>query len=80
MSRVIIKDLYRDMNNCNMSIWSKCANIEVVPRKMVEMIIEECKRNEIFNHAHGNYCAADNLQHIRECAESLLKQFEEDSE
>lgn len=54
--------------------------VPIVPRKIVEMIIEECERNEITNHKYGNYCAENNLEHIREYAESLLKQFEEDKD
>lgn len=60
--------------------WHECMATPIVPRKMVEMIIEECERDEITNHKYGNYCAEDNLKHIREYAESLLKQFEEEGE
>lgn len=60
--------------------WHECMATPIVPRKMVEMIIEECERDEITNYKYGNYCAGDNLKHIREYAESLLKQFEEEGE
>ena len=60
---------------------SAAADIEVVPRKMVEMIIEKCKKIQYNNDddsepvERGEWYAADEL---KEYAESLLKQFEED--
>lgn len=78
MSRVPIKDLYREMNNCNMSIWSECANIEVVPRKMVEMIIKECTKDVCAEHKSDGAKAEASL--IKRYAEDLLEKFETDGE
>lgn len=80
MSRVTIKELYWEINEDEHAddVWEDYKDIEVVPRKTVEMIIEECKRNTITNYKYGNYCAGDNLTHIGDYAESLLKQFEEE--
>ena len=70
MSSVKIKDIYYDgeVDSCE-----KVKNIEVVPRKIVEMIIEKCHQ-DIIKYNHNSEEAAC----IKQYAESLLKQFEED--
>lgn len=82
MSRVTIGDLYSDFVTVETPFedWRKAWSVQVVPRKMVEMIIEECESLKMTNYRYGNYCAGDNLAHIKEYAESLLKQFEEDKD
>ena len=77
MNRVKINDIF---NMCYVER-PRVADIEVVPRKMVEMIIKKCK-----DHASGprpsDYIVgvSDEAGVIAKYAESLLKQFEEDAE
>lgn len=83
MSRVTFGDFYTDYLDISTSIEDcrKVQNVEIVPRKMVEMIIEKCKEIQRDNnddddrHECGKWCASDE---IKEYAESLLKQFEDD--
>ena len=78
MSGITVGDLWREY--CDNEKWQTLKDIEVVPRKMVEMIMEECESLKITNYRYGNYCAGDNFAHIKNYAESLLKQFEEDKD
>jgi hypothetical protein len=79
MSRVTLIDIYNERFNEPSLKLSATADIEVVPRKIVEMIIAKCA-----DHASGpkpsNYIAgvSDEADWIKNYAESLLKQFEED--
>lgn len=78
MSSVKIKDIYYDgeVDSCE-----KVKNIEVVPRKMIELIIEKC--NEIVvefgqdptNYANGR---CNSARQLNDYAEWLLELFEED--
>lgn len=92
MSRVTIESLYSDFiiprtnareYGANYEQYVKLAEMEVVPRKMVEMIIEKCKEIQHDNNADydymecGKWCASDE---IKDYAESLLKHFEEEKE
>ena len=78
MSRVTIKDLYWEIaqETYANNVWMKYKDIEVVPRKMVEMIITEC--NSQISDFHHNPSIVNTATHIKDYAESLLKQFEED--
>lgn len=76
MSHVTERELFNELFCAKGEEFSKIADIEIVPRRMVEMIIEECERNKKINYTYGNYCAADNLKYIVEYAKSLLKKFE----
>jgi len=73
MSSVKIKDIYYDgeVDSCE-----KVKNIEVVPRKLVEMIIEQCKKDMCSAKNDGAMCYEASC--IKDYAESLLEQFEED--
>jgi hypothetical protein len=83
MSSVAIKDLYWEVSNDKYAsnVWNGYKDIEVVPRKMVEMIIAKCT-----DHASGpkpsDYIisVSNEADWIAKYAESLLKQFEEDPE
>lgn len=83
MSSVTINELVWDFkhNTMQKELIESCY-IEIVPRKIVEMIIEKCEeeKEELrpscdVPFEHGEITAYTN---IREYAESLLKQFEED--
>lgn len=79
MSRVTIGRLYEDIKNNNVSKENRricIADYEVVPRKIVEMIIERCLIGENL----VNKTTAMEVRYIRNYAESLLKQFEEENE
>mgnify|MGYP007092191633 CR=1 FL=1 len=44
MNRVTIKELYWELDSdASNKSWDDAKEIEVVPRKMIEMIIERCK-------------------------------------
>lgn len=75
MSKVRLIDIYNERFNEPSLKLSATADIEVVPRKMVEMIIERLKRNisSCENDSYAGFTLTDVLQY----AESLLKQFEE---
>ena len=79
MSSVAIKDLFWEISNDKYAsnVWDGYKDIEVVPRRIVEMIIEYCEQS-IKNYPHT--MVALNAGNIKEYAESLLKQFDEDPE
>jgi len=92
MSRVTIESLYGDFTvprkvareyGANYEQYEKLAETEVVPRKIVEMIIQKCKEIQNDNidgyglHECGKWAASEE---IKEYAESLLNQFEEEIE
>lgn len=77
MSRVTIDDIVRDYNADRYPYDG--GRIEVVPRKIVEKIIEKCKDNAS-GPRPSDYIAgvSDAAGWIAKYAESLLKQFEAD--
>lgn len=74
MSKVRLIDIYNERFNEPTLKLSATADIEVVPRRMVEMIIERCSISEKL----VNKTTAMEVRDIRNYAESLLRQFEED--
>lgn len=77
MSRVTIDNIQHDASGLDNMSWAditKLYQIEVVPRKMVEMIIEKCEKDGVTYLSH----VANEALDIKKYAESLLKQFEED--
>jgi hypothetical protein len=72
MSRVNIGQVYCDLYERQKD---DACNIEIVPRKMVEMIIEKCDER-IAAYRPSGYIAAE-LKGVKEYAESLLEKFEE---
>lgn len=82
MSRVTIDDLTGDYYNDHTDKSFEIIDVEIVPRKMVEMIIKDCEKRMEFYGTLRMVCAEDKGAHntaksIKEYAESLLKQFEE---
>ena len=88
MSRVTIEQIYSDFtvprtaareHGMNYEQYAKLAETEIVPRKMVEMIIEKCK-DPVSGPKPSDYIVgiSDEAELIAKYAESLLKQFEED--
>lgn len=79
MSRVTIDNIQHDASGLDNMSWAeitKLYQIEVVPRKMVEMIIEKCVQD--FRSPWNDGSMAYEATCIKDYAESLLKQFEED--
>ena len=76
MSRVTIDNLFIDSMK-DAEGYDKIKNIEIVPRKIVEIIIAEC--NSQISDFHHNPSIVNTATHIKDYAESLLKQFEEES-
>ena len=79
MSRVTIDNIQHDASGLDNMSWAEITElyqIEVVPRKMVEMIIERLKRNisSCKKDSYADFTLTDVLKY----AESLLEQFEED--
>ena len=75
MSRVTIGDIYNDVNDTTYFRALCIADIEVVPRKIIEMIIEKCERDKQLGRGWENEANS-----IISYAEELLKQFEEDKD
>lgn len=90
MSRVTIESLYSDFTvprteareyGMNYEKYAKLAETEIVPRRIVEMIIEKCK-----DHTSGPKPSdflvgvSNEAGLIATYAESLLKEFEEDKD
>ena len=84
MSRVSIKELYWELNEElreSDKSWKDIRDIEIVPRKMVEMIIEMCIEIQRDNDSNDDLLEIGYwgmAEEIKDYAESLLKQFEED--
>lgn len=92
MGRVTIKELYWeiDRDTYASNVWNGYKDIEVVPRKMVERIIEKCeeiikKQEHVLesydpdSYISGNALAVRlSMMQLKEYAESLLEQFEEE--
>lgn len=88
MNRVTISDIsnsaqYLKVNNgLGGTTFCDIKDIEIVPRKMVEMIIEKCKKNEEALRPYYGEPFEDGQDvaytNIRVYAELLLKQFEKD--
>ena len=75
MSRVTIDDITGDYYNDHTDKSFAISDVEVVPRKIVEMIIAEC--NSQISDFHHNPSIVNTATHIKDYANSLLKQFEE---
>ena len=82
MSRVTIKDLFWEISQDRYAsnVWDGYKDIEVVPRKMVEMIIERCEGT-----INCACYSEDNMRvwearDLKEYAESLLEKFENDGQ
>ena len=83
MNHVTIKELYWEISEDKYgdkvnNVWEDYKDIEVVPRKMVEMIIERCKKDFCSRTNDGSMCYEASC--IKDYAESLLKQFDEEDE
>jgi len=76
MSKVRLIDIYNERFYESSLKLSAAADIEVVPRKMIEMIIAEC--NSQISDFHHNPGVVNTATHIKDYAQSLLKQFEDD--
>lgn len=78
MSKVTIEDIYFGVGVNTLEI----LNFEIVPRKMIEMIIEKCDRDiEEFDGESNIYGAVRNeARNIKNYALSLLEKFEEEPE
>lgn len=76
MSRVTIKELYWEIDRDTYAnnVWNGYKDIEIVPRRIAEMIIERCSISEKL----VNKTTAMEVRDIRNYAESLLEQFEEE--
>ena len=72
MSRVTIGELTEDYLPFTKE-GNEATTIEVVPRKMVEMIIEKC-RQDVVGYTHKS----DEAAKIKQYAEMLLHEFEKD--
>lgn len=86
MSRVTIDNIQHDASGLDNMSWAeitKLYQIEVVPRKMVEMIIAKCevmKLQIIDNDYEKSVVCFNTCNSLKNYAESLLKQFEEEEE
>ena len=78
MSRVRLIDIYNERFNESSLKLSATADIEVVPRRMIEMIIAECTRDVCAEHKSDGAKAEASL--IKRYAEDLLEEFETDGE
>ena len=78
MSRVRLIDIYNERFNESSLKLSATADIEVVPRRMIEMIIAECTRDVCAEHKSDGAKAEASL--IKRYAEDLLEKFETDGE
>lgn len=83
MSRVTIGQLTEDLVPYTEK-GNKVANIEIVPRKIVEQIIYYCESNadlaSSYNTIHYNNGWSDALKRVKERAEYLLSEFEREVE
>lgn len=79
MSRVRIADVYSDYYAF---VIDDVNTVEIVPRKIIEQIIKKCDYDmERLNSQYSYECGVINeAERIKDYAESLLKQFEEDKE
>ena len=77
MSRVTIKELYGE-DDYIIDYDEAIKNIEIVPRKIVEMIIAECTKDICAEHKSDGAKAEASL--IKRYAEELLEKFEADGE
>lgn len=78
MSRVTIDDITGDYYNDHTDKSFAICDVEVVPRKIVEMIIAECTRDVCAEHKSDGAKAEASL--IKRYAEELLEKFEADGE
>lgn len=89
MSRVTIESLYSDFTvprkeareyGMNYEQYAHLAVTEIVPRVIVEMIIDKCSQDEELYSKLDRIEAATASHDVKEYAETLLKQFERDDE
>lgn len=84
MSRVTVKDLYSDYVNIETPVedCKKVLPIEIVPRRIVEMIIQKCDYDmSRLNSQYTYECGVINeAERIKDFAESLLTEFEGDKD
>lgn len=84
MSRVTFGDLYNDYLDVNTSVGDckKVQKIEIVPRKIVEMIIDKCNDEiDYCKQFEGNEYydgKADGVGFIKNITKMLLKEFDDD--
>ena len=81
MSKATMKLLLYDLEQLSTSAFINLPTVEIVPRKMVEMIIEKCDRDiEEFDGESNIYEAVRaEARNIKNYALSLLEKFECDS-
>lgn len=79
-SRVTIKELYWeiDRDTYASNVWNGYKDIEVIPRKIVEMIIKKCEKEILSD--YKSVAAVAEASIIKRYAEELLEQFEGDEE
>ncbi len=77
MSSITVADLLEEPNVTQEDYdkWAIVSSTEIVPRKMIEMIIEKCIRDE--SEPAYSDATQEEAADIRKYAEWLLKQFEE---
>ena len=82
MSRATMKLLLYDLEQLSTSAFRDLPTVEIVPRKMIEMIIEKCDRDiEEFDGESNIYEAVRaEARNIKNYALSLLEKFEEEPE
>ncbi len=82
MSKVSMKLLLYDLEQLSTSAFMDLPTVEIVPRKMVEMIIEKCDRDieEYEDESHIYGAVRNEARNIKNYALSLLEKFEEEPE
>ena len=94
MSKVTIEDIYDDIKHGSVSDYAASKDFEVVPRKMVEMIIDYAYNLAKCDYENSKYAAhigdvqgamerkhqADAISSIVQYGNLLLAEFEDDGE
>ena len=82
MSKATMKLVWYEIKQLSPSAFEDLPTIEIVPRKMIEMIIEKCDRDiEEFDGESNIYGAVRaEARNIKNYALSLLEKFEEEPE
>lgn len=83
MGSVTMENLSNDLNFISVERWEKLKDVEVVPRRMVEMILEQIDKNINFLFEHSTIeerkiGAVAELSCLESYINNLLKAFEED--
>ena len=73
MSKATFKDVHNEILD-QPGKYNQIKDIEIVPRKMVEMIIERCEEDSAQPFYHD--CIIEEARDIKRYAEALLEQFE----